>query len=103
MVEKLTAGRFDRVEDRPPGSLVKGESIARPRLHWTQDGRAERPFPVAISMGFGNGCMMVLVASNFIEAEAPLYVGGDEIAVIWEPTVVSTLFPEIAPDILSDA
>ena len=103
MVEELTAGRFYSVEDRLPWSLVKGESIARPRLHWTQDGRAERPFPVAISLGFGNGRMVVLAASNFTEAEAPLFVGGDEITIIWEPTTVSALLPEMAPDILTDA
>ncbi|MDQ6945730.1 MAG: hypothetical protein M3256_05510 [Actinomycetota bacterium] len=102
MVEELLAGRFHRVEERPPWSLVTGERLTRARLHRTQDGRAERPFPVAISLGFGNSRTIVLAAVNFMDPGAPLFMGGDEIAVIWEPTVVSTLLPEIAADILAD-
>ena len=64
MVEELIAAQFDRVEDRVPWSLVEGESITRPRLHRTQDGRPERPFPVAISMGFGNGRKIVRAAAH---------------------------------------
>lgn len=71
------------------------------RLHSTQDERAERPFPVAISLAFRNSRTIVVAAANYMDAEAPLFLGGDEIAVVWETPVVSTLLPEIAPDILA--
>ena len=101
MVEEISAGRFHRVEERPPWSLVKGEPVTRARVHSIHDERADRPFPVAISLVFGNSRTILLAAANFMDAGAPLFLGGGEIAVVWETTVVSTLLPEIAADILT--
>ena len=61
-------------------------------------GRAGRS---AISLVFGNSRTIVLAAANVMGAGAPLSLGGDEIAVAWETTVVSTLLPEIAADLLA--
>ncbi len=99
MVEEIAAGRFNRVEERSPWSLVKGEPVTRARLHSIQDERADRPFPVAISLDFGNSRTIVLAAANFMGAGAPLFLGCDEIAVVWGTPVVSTLLTEIAADI----
>ncbi|MDQ3640342.1 MAG: hypothetical protein M3450_02430 [Actinomycetota bacterium] len=101
MVEEISAGRFHRVEERPPWSLVKGEPVTRARVHSIHEERADRPFPVAISLVFGNSRTILSAAANFMDAGTPLFLGGDEIAVVWETTVVPTLFPEIAADILA--
>jgi hypothetical protein len=101
MVEEMLAGRFHRVEEGPPWSLVKGEPVTLARLHSMQDERANRPFPVAISLVFGNSRTIVLAAASYMDGGAPLFLGGDEIAVVWETPVLSTLLPEIAPDILA--
>lgn len=99
LVESLGAGSFWRVEKSPPWSGVLGQAILEASIHWSEhpNESADNPYPLALSLRFEGGSVLVLAAAYVMEDEGDfrLMAGGDEPAVISDAEVAAHLLPEV--------
>jgi hypothetical protein len=98
----LRAATFQRVEDRPPWTSVVGAPITRAAVHWLDQrigDQAPVSFPFALRLQMAEQTTVLLVAGCWNGPDQPIFPGGDEIIVLWQPDTFTPLVPDLTDEL----
>ncbi|HEV2360112.1 MAG TPA: hypothetical protein VGS21_00265 [Acidimicrobiales bacterium] len=84
--------RVLKVDDSIPWASLLGGVVERPIVRW---GTAEVEAPFALDLGFEGGSHVVVAVGYWQDVGQPVYLGGDDVVVVWDQAAVSRLLPQL--------
>jgi len=99
MVSHVVAAAFWNVEHETPWTGVVGVPVQRCTIYSAKLAQGAHLAPVAMAIRFENAKVIVFAAASLPSENSTLFLGGDEVVVIWTADVLTRLAPELAPAI----
>lgn len=83
--------------DRVPWTGLIGKKIISIKVHWFEADKAGDNLtgPAALTIRCEDAPPVALVCGTWVESDAPIYLTGDDIVVVWKAELVPTLVPHL--------